>query len=85
MAKSFKVDEFRTKINNKLRLSNTDLVEWRISMYVLLEEVLTESGNYKGFTYLSEYDGVDGRPGVRHDNPQDLWFEDVDQSRRYYY
>lgn len=84
--KTFNVDDFRAKINTKLRSSSPDQVEWRISMYTLLEEVLTETGNYKGFGYLSEMDAVpNGKPGIRYNNPQERWFEDTDHTRRYYY
>lgn len=96
--KTFSVDTFRTNINNKLATTadTPESFAHRISLTIILEELLMDTGNYKGYHYLSEDDmeqnGPAGwaRPGVRrYFDEEDKFgntsqFANTDDTRRYY-
>jgi hypothetical protein len=64
MRKTFDVDEYRTMINQSLAIS-TCSADMRKGMIVMLEEILHQTGNYKGFQYLMQGQVAAGeRPGI---------------------
>jgi len=71
--KTINVDRVRELANRMLRESVDEVTEGREGVYVLLEEILMETGNYKSYDYL---------PGVMDfttDPPSG------DDTRRHYY
>jgi hypothetical protein len=64
MRKTFDVDEYRTMINHSLAVSGCS-ADMRKGMIVMLEEILHQTGNYKGFQYLMQGQVAAGeRPGI---------------------
>lgn len=57
--KTIEVEVVRNFANNYLSLSEDEAVDQRIGISGLLEAVLHESGNYKGFRYLDGMQDVD--------------------------
>ena len=51
--KTIKVDDFRIKVNGMLRESTCD-ASIRKGMMAVLETILHDTGNYKGFRYLNQ-------------------------------
>lgn len=71
--KTFKVQDLVNRTNDRLRVS-TCSPEVRLGMIAVLESILHETGNYRGFNYL---EGKVGESG---------YVESFgDESRRYYY
>jgi hypothetical protein len=50
--KTFDVDTFRQYVNDRLSCSQESLRESRVAMAFVLEHVLMDTGNYRGFRYL---------------------------------
>ena len=71
--KTIEVEQVKAIANAMLQNSDDDRAEGRVSVAVLLERVLMDTDNYKGFRYL-HYVNAD-RPNDRTD----------DETRRYYY
>jgi hypothetical protein len=59
--KTFDVQEFKTSINRMLAGSVIS-PEGRKSMMIVLEDVLMQTGNYKGYRYLGENEVPFGHP-----------------------
>lgn len=76
-------------INSKLASRNFNR-DQREVLCTLAEEILFETGNYKGFRYLNRYDlDSDIIPGVRVDEhgkllPEEERFKHTDEYRRQY-
>ena len=73
--KSYPVETLRVKVNTMLSASKPEAISCRLTMASLLENVLMDTGNYKGFQYLASELTVNGtglRPGA-------------DESRRRYF
>jgi len=65
--KTFDVSTMVDEANDMLKKSASDMVEFRKGVSAMLERVLHDTGNYKG--YRSLYDNeVDGNPGCRPHN-----------------
>ena len=59
---------------------------WRQGVMLVVEQVLMESDNYKGFGYLSEDDVPKGElPGIRLNNQIPDRFENTDNTRVRYF
>lgn len=59
--------------------------QYRMGMCILLEDILHKTGNYKGYSYLTQDEIVpDCRPGVRYENGK-AEFVDTDETRRHYH
>ena len=71
--KTIEVAAVREMANAMLANSDDDRTEGRVGVALLLERVLHDTGNYKGFRYLHYLD--ESRPNHRTD----------DETRRYYY
>ena len=86
--KTINVAEVRYTVNNILKDSAYDddrHQQWRMGMILLLEDILHKTGNYKGYSYLTQDEIIpDCRPGVRYENGKSN-FVDTDDTRRYYY
>ena len=56
-------------------------------MFQVLEDVLLDSGNYKGFRYLTEAEVPEGfKPGINSDSDNsDTKFTNCDSTRIHYY
>ena len=64
MKKTFNVDAFRKSVNHTLAIS-TCSADMRKGMIVMLEEILHQTGSYKGFQYLMQGQVVAGeKPGI---------------------
>ena len=64
MRKTFNVDAYRKMVNHSLALSecSSDVRQGIINM---LEEILHQTGNYKGFRYLMQGQVLPGqKPGI---------------------
>lgn len=96
MRKTIQVEALKIKVNSMLNDSYgpaTNMV--RMGYINLLEDVLHETGNYKGFRYLYSNDMKDNKgenelPGVNFSDKGVLLdypmrFENTDDTRRYYY
>lgn len=87
--KTFNVDEFRQKANISLFTSPPDEASCRTAVIVMLESVLMETGNYKGYRYLVEDElPVGSLPGINTPVEElsiEERFANTDTTRRYYY
>ena len=84
--KTVDVDALRIKVNSMLANSTGSISE-RIGMFQVLEDVLLDSGNYKGFRYLTEAEVPEGfKPGINSDSDNsDTKFTNCDSTRIHYY
>lgn len=85
--KTFNVDKFKELVNNTLATTGEGEMQYRYGIIDALEHVLHETGNYKGFRYLSKDEVPWGIPGIN--GPiEDLSYEDrfknTDLTRRQY-
>ena len=83
--KTFEVETLRNRINHVLVSSPAKDVQFRAAYAVLLEGILHETGNYKGFRYLLEgqcpgLPGVNYLDGVPHPDYKKR-FENTDDTR----
>ena len=87
--KTVEVDKLREFSNGFLAGAGDRTV--RKGIISLLEFALHQSGNYNGFTYLSDREVAVGKPGVNvQENgciveDYDARFEDTDDTRRKYF
>ena len=64
MRKTFQVEALKDKVNKMiLDLPDSDTAG-RIALQTLVENVLMESGNYSGFSYLDKRDMLESRGGT---------------------
>ena len=83
--KTFNVEAFKQSINRMLAGSVIE-PEGRKSMLIILEDVLMQTGNYKGFRYLTEKEvPVGHKPGINHSDyfqpTHEELFGDTDNTR----
>lgn len=71
--KTVPVECVKSAANAMLRRSHASAKEGRIGTYVLLERILFDTGNYKGYKYISPEDDGSNIAG------------ELDDTRRYYY
>ena len=96
--KTFDVEKFKEQANNALQVSKGVIgPKERVGIYLTLETVLHETGNYKGYGYLTRNDVPAGElPGINTDeegnvlpydpqNGDNRRFNNCDDTRRYYY
>ena len=94
--KTIEVEKIKAKVNHYLKHSEDHRQEGRIASSTLLEIILHETGNYRGFNYLSKVDMEASKhgtvPGINTDRERgaesmtmEERFEGCDESRRYYY
>lgn len=91
MRKTINIEVVREKVNRMLRDSHQDdHVDraYREGVISILEDILHDTGNYKGFRYLTQDElFTNCIPGVRRG--EDLSYEEkfinTDGTRRYYY
>ena len=86
--KTINVAEVRYTVNHILATAIHDddkHRQYRMGMILLLEDILMQTGNYKGYSYLTQDEIIpDCRPGVRYENGKSN-FVDTDDTRRNYY
>ncbi len=86
--KTINVAEVLHTVNKVLKVSAYDddrHQQYRMGMCILLEDILHKTGNYKGYSYLTQDEIMpDCRPGVRYENGK-AEFVDTDDTRRYYH
>jgi len=87
--KTYNVSELVDLVNGICKNSAPEVADRRQGAMNVLEAVLHETGNYKGFRYLLE-DECTGNPGVRYLNglphPDfELRFKDTDRTRVMYF
>ena len=87
--KTFNVDDFRQKANISLFTSPPDEASCRTAVIVMLESVLMETGNYKGYRYLGQDELPAGSlPGINKPLEElsiEERFANTDTTRRYYF
>ena len=87
--KTFKVEDLVKVVNHSLR-NGGDTADTRIGMIALIEQVLHDSGNYKGYRYLTQAEiPSPHKPGIQVDEngevlPYPDRFKDTDDTRREY-
>lgn len=64
MKKTIAVSDIKATVNNMIINSQDDDKQGRESLIVLIESVLMETGNYKGFKYLSPFCMQHSKNGV---------------------
>jgi len=85
--KTFNVNEFRVLVNNTLATTGEGEMQYRHGIIDALEHVLHETGNYKGFRYLSKDEVPWGIPGINgpiEDLSYEERFANTDSTRREY-
>lgn len=85
MTKNISIVQLVETVNNMLATSVCD-ISTRYGMITLLEKVLMDTGNYKGYGYLSAFDAPGMiTPGVRFIGPElTADFDNTDPTRRRY-
>ena len=79
--KTFDVDQLRISVNSRLAGSVCS-ADVRSGMCSILEEVLHDTGNYRGFGYLTATEVPRGHlPGIIRDGENSVF---PDETRRYY-
>ena len=59
---------------------------WRQGVMLMVEKVLMESNNYKGFRYLALNEVPEGAmPGIRRDRGEEKKFDNTDNTRVRYF
>ena len=87
--KTFKVEDLVIAVNRKLR-NGIDTIDTRYGMIALIEQVLHDSGNYKGYRFLTQAEIPSShKPGIHTDTNGDILpypdrFKDTDDTRREY-
>jgi len=61
--KTIKVEEIKESINDILLNTGNDKTETRQAVMSMLEDILHQTGNYKGFCYLNAFDMEKSREG----------------------
>lgn len=98
MRKTVKVEALKDKVNGMIRdLPDSDIAG-RIALQTLIENVLMDSGNYSGFSYLDAHDMKTSRGGTTvginrtdpnsvldHDKLYKLRFANTDHTRVNYF
>ena len=76
--KTINVDSITAQINDMIRLS-TGTPEQRQGLLAAIETILHETGNYKGFRYLTQNEVPAGyhRPGINISPIDGQHFEDI--------
>lgn len=83
--KTFEVDAIRQVANDSLRTSANGASDFRQGIIAMVERILMDSGNYRGFIYLDEHEVPQGAlPGVRCNVPSIEKFDFTDDTRRVY-
>jgi hypothetical protein len=89
MRKTIAVSSVKEKINGIILNSEDNQKEVRESLGLLLEEILMETKNYKGFKYLTKKDmelSYSGTTvGINDDQKDKTLFEGTDHTRICYY
>ena len=87
--KTYSVSTLTDKVNRMILHSPDRHKDGRESLQVMIESVLMETGNYKGFCYLTANDmrtSENGMSvGVKHDGNGNPHFDNTDHTRVYYY
>jgi len=82
--KTVSVEFLKDTVNATLKAPRSTL-EQREAVSDLLEYVLHETGNYRGFRYLVPWELAEGvTPGIRRHENGTFHFEDTDATRRAY-
>jgi hypothetical protein len=89
--KTLNVAEFVVKMNDSIARS-TGSADVRTGLMAAIESVLFETGNYKGFCYLTVNDIPAGQlPGInldaygQHHEDFEMRFENTDRTRVHYF
>ena len=85
--KTFNVADFKELVNNTLATTGESELQYRCGIIAALEHVLHETGNYRGFRYLSKDEVLHGRPGINspiENLSMEGRFTNTDSTRRYY-
>ena len=83
--KTFSVEALKDRINSQLRDAGTT-DDFRHGLMNVLEGVLMDSGNYRGFSYLTAAEVPAGqKPGIRYDVAGDPVFDELTDATRVHY
>lgn len=81
--KTIRVEDFVKKMNEKLA-EDTMGVEYRLAVTHIVEQMLHDTGNYKGFGFLTQSEVPCGeKPGINANGPDA--FINTDKTRRIYF
>lgn len=83
--KTISVDVIKNMANCVLLNSEDDFTDGRIAMENMVEQVLCNTGNYKGFSYLTTKDMESSANGTTVGIDPNLDFSDTDFSRVRYF
>lgn len=88
--KTIHVEDVKKRINNFLRDTKDFMKPERESMAIMLESILMDTGNYKGFGYLTKNSMANSKEGTTFGIHQEItkrgdWFKGTDNSRVYYF
>jgi hypothetical protein len=82
--KTVEVEMLKTYVNERLKLTEAGEKETRIALYLLLEETLHVTGNYRGFRWLEWDEIASGQAGIYYTD-NGVSFADTDSTRRCYF
>jgi len=85
--KTFNVDQFKELVNNTLASTTENEVQYRHGIIAALEHILHDTGNYKGYRYLTVAEVPYGLPGINgpiEDLSYEERFANTDSTRRAY-
>jgi len=87
MRKTIKIDDVKDRVNNILLHTMDVDKEARNTMAMFIENILIETGNYKGFKYLDQIDMLSSINGVSYgiDPTTEDQFAVTDNTRVKYY
>lgn len=87
--KTIEVEKVRRLVNAMLLHSRDDNRSGRAMLQTMIETILMDTGNYKGFLYLTPEDMATSKNGttygIDYGKPDGHWFADTDHTRVYYY
>jgi len=86
--KTVKVKDIKDQVNNFILHSKDDMNKERLSMGTLLESILMDTDNYRGFGYLNDEhikESADGTTVGVHWISGKGDFKNTDRSRVFYY
>ena len=81
--KTFDVSKMVDEANDMLLKSAADMVEFRKGVSAMIERILHDTGNYKGYRSLYSTEVTDGNPGCRPHNGKRWIAEDGTETDEY--
>ena len=87
--KTISVEALKNRINNSLKMSGDDYKEGRRALMSTIEDILHETGNYKGFGFITKDERVLANSnlsyGMYKGEDGQYYFDGCDRTRVFYY